>query len=110
MESFVTDTQKKKIDEILERINGVYNEASSLSDELELILRDVEVNRFATIREINKLPDEVQDSIECRYTNYKMRVAQNDLKSSIDCIFHINRECNLIKKYLDDFKRRTMFL
>lgn len=106
MASFVTDTQKRKIDEILERINEVYNEATSLSDELNLILREVEVKRFATIREINKLPDEVQDSIECRYKNYNMRVAENDLKSSSDCIFHIHYNCNLMKKYLDDFKMR----
>ena len=51
MVSFVTDTQKRKIDEILERINEVYNEASSLSDEL-------------------------------------------------------HKDCNLMEKYLDDFKRR----
>lgn len=107
IESFVTDTQKRKIDEILKRIDEVYNEATSLSDELKLILRDVEVKRFATIREINKLPEEVQDSMECRYTNYKMRVAENDLKSSLDCIFHIHRNCNLMKQYLDDFKDRV---
>lgn len=84
------NNNRERILQIIEGIDNLKKEIDVYHQELKSILKETEEEKFATSREINKLPTELQETPQNIIAIHKLLSTENKLKSSLDCFFNIN--------------------
>ena len=98
------NNNRERILKIIEGIDNFKKEIDVFHQELKSILRETEEEKFATSREINKLPTELQETPQNILAIHKLLSTENKLKSSLDCFFNINSNINKMTQILKEVK------
>ena len=98
------NNNRERILQIIEGIDNIKKEIDVYHQELKSILRETEEEKFATSREINKLPTELQEAPQNILAIHKLLSTENKLKSSLDCFFDINSNIYKMTQILKEMR------
>ena len=98
------NNNRERILQIIEGIDNIKKEIDVYHQELKSILKETEEEKFATSREINKLPTELQEAPQNILAIHKLLSTENKLKSSLDCFFDINSNIYKMTQILKEMR------
>ena len=98
------NNNSERISQIIEGIDKLKKEIGVYHQELKLILKETEEEKFATSREINKLPTELQKTPKNILAIHDLLSTEDKLKSSLDCFFNINFNIDKMTQILKEVR------